>query len=106
MNDNGENWSLWAVSSLGMLLLSEDRGHVLVQAVEIEAEGENLVAISKSPSGRKTILVGEGGHTELFETALNNHLAIFEIDRSNATRVEVDDLMPVIATPMARGNHP
>ncbi|MCV9964429.1 hypothetical protein OIU34_21300 [Pararhizobium sp. BT-229] len=106
MNENGVNWSLWAVDALGTLLLTEDRGHALVQSVDIELGGDSPVAVSRSPSGRRTVLEGEGGHTELFETALVNHLAVFEIDRANASRIEAEDLAPVIAAPMRLGGRP
>jgi len=69
-------------------------------------DGGSPVAVSRSPSGRRTALEGEGGHTELFETALVNHLAVFEIDRANASRIEAEDLVPVIAAPMRMGGRP
>lgn len=106
MNETGANWSLWAVDALGTLLLTEDRGHVLVQSVDIEHGGDGPVAVSRSPSGRRTVLEGEGGHTELFETALVNHLSVFEIDRANASRIEAEDLAPVIAAPTRMGSRP
>lgn len=91
-----ENWSLWDVDGHGTLLLTEDRGHVLVQTVELDLTGADAVAVSKSPSGRRTVLAGEGGHTELFETVLVDHLAIFEIDRASAARFMPGDTTPAV----------
>ena len=105
-NAAGENWSIWDVEGLGTLLLTEDRGNVLVQTVDIEFDGATSVAVSKSPSARITVIEGEGGHPELFETALVNHLEIFEIDRENASRVTFDDLPPMVAAPLRMGGRP
>jgi hypothetical protein len=91
-----ENWSLWDVDGHGSLLLTEDRGQVLVQTVELDLTGTDLVAVSKSPSARRTVLAGEGGHTDLFETVLVNHLAIFEIDRDSAARFMPGDNAPTV----------
>ncbi|MNL83626.1 hypothetical protein D3C87_2113270 [compost metagenome] len=79
---------------------------MLVQSVDIELGGDSPVAVSRSPSGRRTALEGEGGHTELFETALANHLAIFEIERANASRIEAEDLAPVISAPTRMVSRP
>lgn len=110
MNTNestaGEIWSLWDVEGLGTLLLTEDCGNVLVQTVNIELDGATLVAVSRSPSGRRAVIEGEGRHPELFETALANHLEIFEIDRANASRMGFDDLAPVVAAPLRMGARP
>ncbi|MCS4088732.1 hypothetical protein [Rhizobium sp. BK176] len=91
-----ENWSLWDVDGHGTLLLTDDHGQVLVQTVELDLSGTEPVAVSKSPSARRTVLAGEGGHTELFETVLVNHLAIFEIDRENAARLMPGDSAPAV----------
>jgi hypothetical protein len=91
------NWSLWDVDGHGTLLLTEDRGQVLVQTVDIDLNGAEPVAISRSPSARRTVLSGDGGHTELFETVLVNHLAIFGIERDNAIRFTPTDNAPTLA---------
>lgn len=105
-NAADKKWSLWDVDGLGTLLLTEDRGNVLVQTVTVEFDGGTAVAVSKSPSARRTVIEGEGGHPELFEIALVNHLEIFEIDRQNASRIALDDLAPVVAPPIHMGVRP
>jgi hypothetical protein len=92
-------WSLWNVSGRGLFLVHEDRRDILIQEVRVDADMEaelpTLVATSKSPNGRRTVLRGEGGHPEIFETALTSHLDLLEIGRDRADRVDIEDLIPV-----------
>lgn len=106
--DKAENdWSMWQVADLGTLLLTRDRGHILVQKIgEIETGGEHVVAVSLSPSGRRTVLAGEGEHDEMFETALSNHLALLEIDRVAASRIVHSDFYGRSTPPRTAGVKP
>lgn len=108
MNDRivDADWSLWDVEGLGLLLLTQARADVLVQPVELDLGGEEPVAVSKSPSGGRTVLRGEGGHPELFETVLVNHLSIFEIDRADASRITVAGVSPFAAATLRMGGQP
>ncbi|MBY3155326.1 hypothetical protein HFO56_23670 [Rhizobium laguerreae] len=101
-----DKWSLWDVEGHGTLLLTEDRGCVLVQTVELDLTGADPVATSKSPSAGRTVLAGEGGHTERFETVLVNHLEIFGIGRENANRVMPGDNAPAMALAVGMRNYP
>lgn len=95
------DWSLWDVSPLGMLLLTQDGEHVLIQTVDQELGGPDPIMVSRSPSGRRTVLVGEGGHPEIFETSLGSYLEILGIDRTAATQITRDDIIPAIASAMS-----
>jgi hypothetical protein len=105
-NVTGDNWSLWDVEALGTLLLTEDGGNVLVQIVDVEFSSGTPIAVSRSPSAKRTAIKGEGAHPKLFETALANHLEIFEVERAAASRIAFEDLTPVAAAPISMGYRP
>ena len=90
---NGD-WSLWSVESLGTLLLTADDIGTLVQTVDLDTSTGTIVATSRSPSARVTLLLNDGGHTDEFEVALNSHLAVFGLERENAERIERTDMLP------------
>nr|WP_250808617.1 hypothetical protein [Neorhizobium tomejilense] len=96
-------WSLWSVQGRGLFLLSDDKPGVLIQEVTLTVERDGVdgavMATSKSPTARKTLLEGEGGHSGLFELVLASQLELLGIDRSLAERVDIEDVMPVVAAP-------
>ena len=92
------DWSLWSVPGIGELLITEDDRGVLIQTVDVTYQDGSVVAVSRSPSGRRTVIEGQGGHGDLFETALLSHLETFDIERDKAERIDIEDLIPVGAS--------
>lgn len=96
------NWSLWDAGDIGHLLLTEEDRGILVQSVDISIEDGIVTTVSRGPSARRTLLEGQGGHPEPFETALTNHLELFGLERDGAQMVEIETLTSRPAPSTAR----
>jgi len=94
INENPSVWSLWDVPGKGHLLVTLEQGVreelVLVSRVDVEFDGDVLVATSRSPDATRFSLIGEGEHSALLSTAFDNHLAALEVDREGVMPLHRD----------------
>ena len=92
-------WSLWRVDGEKTILLTEgltvNEAFVMRQIVDLDICDGELVAVSRSPGHRKTILIGEGFHDLSFERALEYAKTV--MPWQNAIRLLRDDVASVFA---------
>jgi hypothetical protein len=101
IDERPRSWSLWELPGGRKLLLTVQKGVkedlVLASPVDVQAEGDELVAVSRGHLGTEFTLSGDGDHAPLLAAALANHLDALEIDPAEVRRLGHADFSRVTA---------